>query len=87
MGSKMSFVTYAERVGLEMGLEPGRRIALQALDLVLAARDGDAGREFVAELHHHKGADTLQAVIAAIKTGSNLDDLWKLLPARGKAAG
>lgn len=90
-GSMMPFVTYAERVGLEKGiekgLEQGRQAALQALGFVLKTHFGDAGREFLAELHPQQSLDTSLAMLAAIEAGSSLDDLRKLQPTNGEASG
>jgi hypothetical protein len=75
-GSKMPFVTFAERYGRQQGLRAGLEVALEL-------KYGAEGAAFLAGLPALTNAETLEALLQAIKAGASLDDLRKLLPANG----
>lgn len=71
--TKMPFITFPER----MGMEKGREAVLQGITLALKFKFGPAGTEFAAELREAKW-ERLQAILAALETASSIDELRKL---------
>jgi hypothetical protein len=89
---RMAFVTFAERYGMEKGLEKGmekgQRVGLlKGLATVLELKFGESGKAFQLELERQEKVETLEAVLAAVKTANSVDELRKLLPPAADNAG
>jgi hypothetical protein len=86
-GRHVSFVTFAERHGLEKGLEKGREEGLlRGIEACLRLRFGQADAALLEAL---AGADAalLGRVLAAVETAGSPDDLRRLLPASNGTTG
>ena len=73
-GEKMTYLTYAERIGLEEGLEQGlRQGLLPGIELALKLKFGQAGVVLMPEIRQIEDVARLQAVQASIEFAATPD--------------
>ena len=85
---QMTYVTYAERVGVEKGIQLGRvegrvegeREGLRAaIELGLELKFGAAGLRLYPELAQVTDNDALHAIVAALKQPVSLEELRRIV--------
>jgi hypothetical protein len=74
--TRMSYITTAERIGHERGLEEGRAAGLlEGIVAVLEIRFGQAGVDLIPEIQRIDDVSTLERVLQAAKTLRTLDEI------------
>jgi len=81
---QMTYVTYAERVGVEKGIQLGRvegerEGLLAAIELGLELKFGAAGLRLYPELAQVTDNDALHAIVAALKQPVSLEELRRIV--------
>jgi hypothetical protein len=74
--NKMTFIPFGERLGREQGL-------LRGIEVGLDLKFGADGLALLPEVQKHQDLTVLEAVLAAIKPATSLDDIRKVLPTAG----
>jgi hypothetical protein len=87
----MPYVTFAERYGMEKGLEQGRKEGerlglLKGLRGMLKLKFGEAGEALMPELERQDDPATLRSVTDAVESAASPDDLRRLLPPTANGA-
>ncbi len=71
----MPFVTFAEKVGMEKGLEKGR---LEGIETSLDVKFGKEGLKLLPEIRRVQDPKVLRAVLRAIRTASTPDEVRRI---------
>lgn len=79
----VSYISFAERYGMEQGLEKG---LLQGIEVALELKFQAEGLALFSAIQQQKDVDLLQRILATVRTATTLDDVRRLLPpANGQA--
>lgn len=88
----MSYITSAERIGIEKGIQQGiqqglRQGLLKAIALGLEIKFGSKGLQLYPEIGKIEDTDTLEAISEGIKIASHLEEIKRIYKPEPESTG